>query len=245
MKNKTLIKTLCIVLCVLLVASCTPCGILYQNGLFKFAHRYVKPQENQIKVACVGDSVTYGMTMQHWSKNAYPFVLRQMLGENYCTENFGFSGRTVLSSGDRPYINEKLYTKSLEFEPDIVIFQMGSNDSKPFNWTDKELFLSDYEKLVQSYQNLPSHPKVFICTPPPAFEIGGIVKYSIQPKTIEEEIVPAIKEFAEKNSIPVIDLMELFYGHNELFNDGLHPNKAGGKLLAQTVFEAIKEYEIK
>lgn len=239
MNNKKLKIFACALFSFVITAGIATVLFLYNNGQFKPAHNFAKPQENQIRVACVGDSVTYGMTMKNWSKNAYPFLLRQMLGKNYCTQNFGFSGRTVMQSGDRPYMNEKLYTQSLTFEPDIVILQIGSNDSKTKNWTDTEEFKADYKKILESYIVLPSSPKVFVCTPPPAFEYNGEVKYDIQADIIENEISPAIKEIAKEKNIPVIDLMELFSGHSELFNDGLHPNTDGGKLLANAVYEAI------
>lgn len=214
---------------------------LWNNGQFKPYHGYVEPKENQIRVACVGDSVTYGMTMKNWSKNAYPFVLRRMLGDEYCVENFGFSGRTVMLSGDRPYMNEKLYNQSLEFNPDIVILQIGSNDSKSYNWKGVEEFKKDYEKLLESYLSLPSKPRVIICTPPPAFEYKGKVKYDIEAETISDEIAPAVMAIAIKYKLETIDLMSLFEDSPGLFNDGLHPNEDGALQFAREVYKLIKD----
>ncbi len=214
-------------------------ALLYENGLFFPSHRYSKPEDHQIKVACVGYSITYGMKLKNWDKNAYPFVLRDLLGPSFCVENFGFSGRTVQKSADKPYTREKLYSQSLAFEPDIVILQIGTNDSKTFNWIDTDSFRKEYEELLDSYLNLPSKPKVILCAPPPAFKTPVLLKTSIQASVIENEICPAVKEIAKERKLQLIDLFEVFDGKSELFTDGLHPNEKGAKLYAQTVFEAL------
>ena len=237
MKKKIIIAAVAVMA---VVASLCVSFVFYYNGLLNQAHGYVEPKENQIKVACVGDSVTYGMTMKNWRKNAYPFQLREMLGDGYCVENFGFSGRTVSQKGDRPYIKEKLYKKSIEFQPDIVILQIGSNDSKPFNWKGRDEFISYYKELLDSYINLSSEPKIYICTPPPAFPYKkDKVKFFIKPDTISDEITPAVREIADEYNIELIDLFEMFDSKPELFNDGLHPNDEGAKLMTEKVNELI------
>lgn len=233
-------KIFSILAAALVLTACAVCIYLYDNGLFKPSHKLTQPGENQIRVACVGDSVTYGMTMKHWGKNAYPFVLGEMLGDMFCTENFGFSGRTVMTSGDRPYVNEKLYSKTLEFEPQVVILQIGSNDSKSYNWKGVDGFVKDYETLLESYINLSSKPTVYICTPPPAFEKDGKVRYDIEKDVIADEIVPAVRKIAESYGIEIIDLYDMFDGRPELFNDGLHPNEEGASMIAQAVYEKLK-----
>lgn len=64
-----------------------------------------KHKEGQIKVACIGDSITYGS--YHLTKRNYPAVLSKMLGDGYCVNNFGFSGRTAMKDGDMPYVKDK------------------------------------------------------------------------------------------------------------------------------------------
>lgn len=243
-KGKKLGKILLAVFVVLLVGAFSFCAWLYTHGLLAGAHNNSALEQNQIKVACVGDSVTYGMNMPNWSKNAYPFVLREMLGSDYCVQNFGFSGRTVSTLGNKPYTNEDIYRQSLEFKPDIVVLQIGSNDSKSYNWKGKENFSKDYEALLESYESLESKPVIFVCTPPPAFAVNGKVKYDIEPQTITDEIAPAIRAIAKKHDLCVIDLEELFDSKPELFLDGLHPNPEGAKLFANTVFEQIKKLKI-
>ena len=52
--------------------------------------------KEKIKVACVGNSVTYGYLLPEREKNAYPVQLQKLLGENYIVKNFGKSGATLL-----------------------------------------------------------------------------------------------------------------------------------------------------
>ena len=54
-----------------------------------------KPQ-GKIRVACVGNSVTYGFRLPERERTAYPVVLQNMLGNHYEVRNFGHSGATLL-----------------------------------------------------------------------------------------------------------------------------------------------------
>ena len=71
--------------------------------------------QTKIKVACVGNSVTYGYTIPDREINSYPAQLARMLGENYEVANFGKSGATLLNKGHRPYIKQEEFRQALEF----------------------------------------------------------------------------------------------------------------------------------
>ncbi|MCM1365232.1 MAG: GDSL-type esterase/lipase family protein [Faecalibacterium sp.] len=225
---------------VVLIIAALVVNSLYSSGNLRFVHNLKDAKDGQIKVACVGDSVTYGMNMESWGQNAYPVVLQSLLGNGYCVNNYGYSGRTVQTNGNKPYINEKIYQKSLDFAPDIVVLQIGSNDSKSCNWQDRQSFADDYAALAQSYINLPSNPKVFIVTPPPAFEVDGEVKYDIHKDIIQDEIYPAVMQVANDSGLQVIDLNSLLSGKSDMFVDGLHPNPQGAQIFAKAVADAIK-----
>src|SRR5258708_5266746 len=55
------------------------------------------------KLACVGDSITYGAGIKDRAHDSYPAQLAHMLGDEYKVRNFGVSGATLLKKGDRPY----------------------------------------------------------------------------------------------------------------------------------------------
>lgn len=211
-----------------------------ENGYLAFLHFLKKPKKGLIKVACVGDSITYGCGIKGWFKNNYPSVLGRLLGEDYCVNNYGYSDRTVQHNGDHPYMNERVYRQSLAFQPDIVLMMLGTNDSKPHNWMGQEAFIQSYSEMVRSYQKLQSHPVIFILAPPPAF--GDPVKFDINARVIKEDICPSLKELAEKSEAIFIDFNTAFQSRTELFYDGVHPNAAGAQQLAEALSERIKHY---
>jgi len=113
-----------------------------------------------VNVACVGDSITFGSRVENRAKNNYPAQLERILGNGYRVENFGVSGRTMLSKGDLPWINHPYYKPSAAYEPDIVVIKLGTNAAKPVNWNHKAEFLSDTLKLIDYFKAppLPSAP---------------------------------------------------------------------------------------
>ena len=87
-----------------------------------------------IKIACVGDSITYGAGIKDRKNMNYPVQLGKILGQKYEVKNFGNSGSTMLKKGDKPYWKQREYKAALEFNPNIVIIKLGTNDTKPQNW---------------------------------------------------------------------------------------------------------------
>ncbi len=248
MKHKKALKVTCTVLAGLLIIAGVTLAALADRGRLNGYHPLKKPKEGQIRVACVGDSVTYGFGIPRFRANSYPAALQKLLGDGYCVNNYGYSGRTACLLGDRPYRTETLCTKSREFAPDIVVILLGANDSKTFNWGTEiggeqaypELFGKDLRELVSMYQALPSQPKVYLATPLPAYaDNSGKVRYGIRPDVIRDGIVPAVRRVAEETGAELIDLYPVFDGKRELFGDGLHPTAEGAALLARTVFGAI------
>ena len=63
-----------------------------------FAERY----EGRIRVACVGDGVTYGLGLADREAQSYPRFFQKLLGERFETRNFGVPGATVSKDGDTP-----------------------------------------------------------------------------------------------------------------------------------------------
>ena len=212
--------------------------LLFYFGLMSAYHPIKKPKNGDIKVACVGDSITYGCMVANRNKNNYPTVLNELLGEGYCVANFGYSDRTAIKTGNRPYTAEKLYQQSLDFRPDIVVILLGTNDSKKCNW-DKEKYVKDYGEIIDSYLNLDSAPKVYMLMLPPVFDVGKNTLYGLRKDVIDNEIYPAALQIAQEKQLPYIDLHEIFKGKKHLFADGVHPNTEGCKLLAQEVYNAI------
>lgn len=193
-----------------------------------------------IKVACVGNSITYGAGLADSKKDSYPAVLGRVLGNGYKVLNFGVSGRTALRKGNNPYWKEKAFQKAIAYNPDIAIIKLGTNDSKPVNWQYKNEFEKDYGDLVDVFLNLPSHPKVFVCKPVPAFN----KKYTISDSAIVNEIIPIIEKVGKVKKVEVIDLYKAFSGKEKLFLDGIHLNEEGCAFMAKEIYKAITRKEV-
>lgn len=65
------------------------------------------PQAEKTRVACVGDSITYGAGIADRDRDSYPAQLASMLGDKWVVKNFGHSGATLLKNGDLPYVKTK------------------------------------------------------------------------------------------------------------------------------------------
>ena len=69
--------------------------------------------QKRVKVACVGNSITYGYTLPNPATDSYPSQLQQLLGETYEVGNFGKSGATLLNKGHRPNMQQEEFKRQL------------------------------------------------------------------------------------------------------------------------------------
>jgi len=94
-------------------------------------------QGAKAKVACIGDSITYGYGLADRSNECYPAQLQKLLDEKfpgkYEVRNFGNSGRGIYldsmrGNEKRGYRYMKEHAAALAWKPDIVICNLGIND---------------------------------------------------------------------------------------------------------------------
>jgi acyl-CoA thioesterase-1 len=189
-----------------------------------------------IRVIAVGDSITYGLGVADPDEDSYPAQLQDLLGPEYQVLNYGVSGRTLQDSGDAPYRDTAFYPLTLEVDPHIVLIMLGTNDSKPQNW-DAEDFERQLTGFVQTYEGLPSGPEVYLMTPPAAFADGSEVDADV----VEIEIRTIVRSVGEQTNTPVIDVFAATRDHPEYFPDGVHPNEAGARRIAEEVLTALEE----
>lgn len=188
--------------------------------------------ESPVKVACVGDSITEGVGSKG---NPYPKQLQELLGEKWKVGNFGISARTLMDSGDHPYMKEKKYQDALAMEPDVVIILLGTNDTKPKNWKSKEGFYDDYKKLVSSFQALESKPRVYVCRPCP---VPGKGNFGINEEGVQEQI-PLIDKLAKEMGLGVIDMHAALVDKPDLIPDRVHPNAEGAGEMAEAAYGVL------
>lgn len=190
---------------------------------------------SQIKVACIGNSITYGHGIENRERDTYPAQLQAMLGDAFQVENFGVSGTTAQREGDFPWTSTNEYEKAKAFLPQIVVVKLGTNDSKPQNWVGSERFISNLEALTREFENLPSHPRIIVALPAKAFEF----RWSIRDSVICSGELKQIAKMAKKNKWKCIDLYKVTAKIPERFPDGIHPDAQGAGIIASAVKKAV------
>ena len=192
----------------------------------------------QVKVACVGDSITAGYALADPAVESYPAQLQALLGSGYTVGNFGLSGSTLQKQGDFTYWNTWQHNQSQGMNPDIVVIMLGTNDSKSWNWNATR-YDTDYRALIAQYQALASHPKVCICLPPPIYEpnpFGG----AFSPARMQNEVLPSIRGVAATTAgVTLIDNNTPLLDRPDLFSDGVHPTPQGAGIIAGKVAAAL------
>lgn len=196
---------------------------------------------SQIKVACIGNSITYGSRINDRSKT-YPAKLDNILGENWDVKNFGVSGATMLKKGNNPYWETDKYSEMLSFKPDVAIIKLGTNDSKTFNWSKyKKEYKKNYYAFIDTLRSVNPNINIWLCLPVPVLE----EKYSIDKKTVEGTITRKIKRVSKKKNTGLINLYSIFENKPHLLPDKIHPNADGAQLIAEEVAKVIKKNENK
>ena len=86
------------------------------------------------KIAVVGDSITQGVGSDNNTTTSYVAQLQKMLGPHYDVYNCGASANSVMSETYQPYTIQVIYYSSILFNPDYVIFALGTNDGQSSYW---------------------------------------------------------------------------------------------------------------
>lgn len=193
---------------------------------------------DKVKVACIGNSVTYGYGHQAPQKTSYPSQLGEMLGEKFEVKNFGKSGATLLRKGHRPYNEQAEYSAALVYTPDIAVIHLGLNDTDPRNWPNyRDEFIPDYLALIDTLRSVNPKIKIWICRMTPIFNRHP--RFKSGTRDWHAQIQQAIEETARIAGTGLIDLHAPLYDRPDLFADALHPDVEGAGIIARTVYGAI------
>ena len=79
--------------------------------LIGLALSYSSFAQNIVKVACIGNGVTFGIGVENREKNNFPQQLQYLLGANYKVTNFGVVNAPVLSNGVNGYNKTAAFKK--------------------------------------------------------------------------------------------------------------------------------------
>ena len=199
--------------------------------------------DRRIKVACVGNSVTFGYGLKDRDHDSYPVQLQKMLDDKYGggqfdVQNFGHSGATLLYKGHRPYVKLPEFRQALDFRPDWVVIHLGLNDTDPRNWPDwKEEFIPDYRALIDSFLVVNPEARILVCKMTPIFDRHS--RFQSGTRDWHAQIQQAISQVAWGADVQLIDLFTPLHCRPDLFPDVLHPNPEGARILARTVYSAL------
>jgi lysophospholipase L1-like esterase len=195
----------------------------------------------------VGDSITFGALVKGRKVNCYPAQLQKLLGSRYSVRNFGANGHAAQKSADKPYWQHPYFKASTDFDPDIVLLMLGTNDALERNWRGAAPFITDYREMIAHYQALPKRPAVCLMTPPTQFPVDNPTKVIHELRKDElDEITGAIKRLAAELSLCVVDINAATKNHPEYFKfDGIHPDAGGARLIAETACRVLTSEVIK
>lgn len=220
MERKSALRRNCLVVAFLLILCPTVAG------------------QSRTKVACVGNSVTYGFKLENPAQDAYPSQLQRLLGDAYEVGNFGKSGATLLRRGHRPYIQQEEFRQALRFAGDIVVIHLGLNDTDPRNWPNfSDDFVRDYLALMDSLRGANPAARFLIARMTPIADRHA--RFQSGTKLWHGEIQNAIETVARVSGAELIDLHEPLYAYPWMLPDALHPNPEGAARIAKTVCNAI------
>ncbi len=202
-------------------------------------------QDKKKKVVFFGDSITQAGV----EPKGYITVMKDMLLKegitNYDLMGAGIGGNKIYDLYLR--IEDDVISKS----PDIVVIYVGVNDvwhkASSGTGTDADKFEKFYRAVIKKL--MAANAKVILCTPA---TIGEKKNYVNQQDGDLNKYSAIIRNIATDLQLPVCDLRTLFENYEQEHNssdvdrgvlttDGVHLNETGNRLVAETMWEKIKE----
>ena len=197
-------------------------------GFAAYGIKVIDADTDVIRIACVGDSITKG--------SDYPDKLQEMLGENYAVGNFGVDGSTISQETKTPYMYQDEFIKALEFQPNIVIVMLGTNDANSeINYNKDNSLIEDYAKLVNSFRALEGDQQILLVKSPPIMATNSPYNNSFLVNTI----LPQIDSLAQKLNVPTVDVYKAIGENPDYFFDGIHPDDDGANIIASTLYNHL------
>ncbi len=176
------------------------------------------------KLVIIGDSLTEGYGV---SKNsAFPQLIEKKLNEKSQTwqvVNSGVSGSTTASALSR-------VRWVLKNKPDLLLIILGANDGLRGLKTDQS------EKNLAEAIELAQKSKVKVI-------LGGLYMPPNYGKEYTQQFKIMYSHLAKKYKVYLVPfILEKVAGDPKLNQaDGLHPNEEGHKIIADTIYNSIKE----
>lgn len=174
-------------------------------------------------LVCYGDSITAGLGLPYGQ--SYPDDLQKMLnaqGYHYTVRNLGSSGATTTDAlANLPNV--------LRLHPAIVILEFGGNDGLrglPLARSSKNL-----DQIITALQNARIRVLLAGITLPPNYGQDYIRDFN-----------QIFRTLAAKHHVPLVPMIykNLINVPGTLQPDGIHPTEKGAKIVAATIWPALK-----
>lgn len=212
---------------------------------------------SEIKIACLGDSITAGTNLsgeENYEEMAYPYRLGQLL-QAETVVNLGIGGSSIGRYWSAPFVDRY---REIPEDTDLIIVMGGTNDG--FCISERELgtlderkeetFAGDLDALLKGLKEDYPDAVIVLVTPLPNV-LHDMLKKEREYLLPQWALVSIMKSLAAEYEVPVIDLYNanLLDTHDAavIYNfmpDGVHGNSAGYEILAEHMAaEIIGLYE--
>jgi len=193
-----------------------------------------------MKIVCLGDSITYGSTLKDLSQRWTDLVANEPHIE---VINRGIGGDSTTG------MLARLHTEVFPQKPDAIVFLGGVNDINIIgnyripcsNLTSIIVHANYYKVPLLVGLPLPIEPKDM---PVRAWDTDRDYERT---RWLIQKYAHFISHFCEgRQNLRVIDFRSPFLHDDgsvrrELFNDGIHPNAQGHRIMADAVCEALRD----
>lgn len=201
----------------------------------------------QSRVACIGDSITFGAQVQDREHNAWPAQLAALLGDGSDVRNFGVGGATLLRAADRPYVATDAWRAALDFALGVAVIALGTNDTcqdaRRANWQHEADLERDAAAMVAALRERNPAVRVLLASPTGMF----VEQPSLQPgrrRDLTARVVRLARVDAALRAVamaePGVEYLELRRTLGvEHVTDGVHTTAFGAERIARRVADAI------
>ncbi|MEO7659705.1 MAG: arylesterase [Pyrinomonadaceae bacterium] len=183
-----------------------------------------KSVSNRPKIIAFGDSLTAGFGLAE--KESYPYLLQEKLkadGFDFEVVNAGISGDTSLGGLERSdWVLEQDNAR-------ILILELGANDL--LRGAPVAKMKSNLDKIIRKAKG--KNIKVLLC---------GMLAPPTMGAEYQRDFMMAFPDLASDNKVSFLPfLLDNVATIKELNQaDGIHPNAAGAKIMADNVYRALK-----
>ncbi len=186
------------------------------------------------KIACVGDSLTYGYGLFNRNRDSYPSQTDAFLPSHWEIRNYGINGACATAGHPDFYLNNPV-EELAAWDADIIILMLGSNDSKDSIWNSRDSYIKGMGRILNRIKGI--NTRVVLMTPPPCH----LNLFGISNERIQNEVIPALRQFAGSEGYRLLETGELFRDEEGIYLDNIHMNSKGYGILSFLVAETLLE----